>query len=257
VETRLISWNVNGIRALKKKGFDDWLRQTDADIVCLQETRVHDEQTARSLTEPAGYQVYWDYPERKGYSGVAIYAREAPIDVSRGFGVTQFDTEGRTLVARYRDFTLFNVYFPNGKMGPERLQYKLGFYDAFLEHILARHAAGERIVVCGDFNTAHREIDLAHPKQNARVSGFLPEEREWMDRLVSSGFVDTFRHFNGEPGNYTWWDMKTGARSRNVGWRLDYFFVSDDLVNSLVTASILREVPGSDHCPVGLTLAAP
>lgn len=254
--TRLISWNVNGIRALRRKGFDAWLQETSPDILCLQETKFNPDQLPQLPMEPPGYHVYWDYPARKGYSGVAIYSRSAPRDVGRGFGIERFDAEGRVLVARCREFTLFNVYFPNGKMGPDRLQYKLDFYDAFLDHLLERRAAGERIVVCGDFNTAHQDIDLARPKQNMRISGFLPEERAWMDRLASHGFVDTFRRFNGEPGNYTWWDLKTGARERNVGWRLDYFFVSDDLVDSLVEASILNEVTGSDHCPVSLTLAA-
>jgi len=256
METRLISWNVNGIRALWRKGFEAWLGQQSPDILCLQETKAQADQLPPSLLQPFGYYSYWDYPERKGYSGVAIYSRTPPEDVRRGFGVDRFDAEGRVLVGRYTDFTLFNVYFPNGKMGPDRLQYKLDFYDAFLDHLLARRAYGERIVVCGDFNTAHHEIDLARPKDNARTSGFLPEERAWMDRLVGNGFIDAFRRFNTQPGNYTWWDLKTGARDRNVGWRLDYFFVSADLVDSLVDASIMGDVTGSDHCPVGLTLAA-
>jgi len=251
---RLISWNVNGIRSLEKKGLASWLQETAPDILCLQETKAHPEQLSKEITAPTNYNAYWDYPERKGYSGVAIFSRVPPLAVSRGFGIERFDAEGRVLVARYPAFTLFNVYFPNGKMGQERLQYKLDFYDAFLEHLLARRAAGERLVICGDFNTAHREIDLARPAQNQNTSGFLPEERAWMDKLADSGFVDTFRHFNQEPGNYTWWDLRTGARERNVGWRLDYFFVSDDLVDSLVDASIMREVMGSDHCPVSLTL---
>ncbi len=252
---RLLSWNVNGIRALQRKGFPEWLAKEHPCVLCLQETKAHTDQLSQPLLEPEGYNAYWDYPERKGYSGVALYSVIAPEDVSRGFGVARFDAEGRVLVARFPQFTLFNVYFPNGKMGPDRLQYKLEFYDAFLEHLLHKRATAESIVICGDFNTAHQEIDLARPKQNQKVSGFLPEERAWMDRLVNNGFVDAFRLFNGEPGHYTWWDFKTGARERNVGWRLDYFFVSSDLVDSVIDATILKDVTGSDHCPVSLTLA--
>lgn len=252
---RLLSWNVNGIRALQRKGFPGWLAKERPDVLCLQETKAHTDQLSQSVAEPEGYNAYWNYPERKGYSGVAVYSRIRPQDMACGFGVERFDAEGRTLIARFSEFTLFNVYFPNGKMGPDRLQYKLEFYDAFLDHLLRRRAAGEPIVICGDFNTAHNEIDLARPTQNQRTSGFLPEERAWMDSLVTNGFVDTFRLFNSEPGNYTWWDLKTGARERNVGWRLDYFFVSSDLVDSVVDAAILKDVTGSDHCPVSLTLA--
>lgn len=254
-QIRLISWNVNGIRSVEKKGFNSWLHGESPDVLCLQETKAHLEQLAEHIAQPSGYQVYWEYPERKGYSGVALYSKTRPEDVSHGFGVERFDAEGRVLVARYQQFTLFNVYFPNGKMGPARLQYKLDFYNTFLEHLLQRRAEGQRLVVCGDFNTAHSEIDLARPRENATVSGFLPEERAWLDRLVDSGFIDTFRHFNREPDQYTWWDYKTRARERNVGWRLDYFFVSDDLESSLTQASIMPDVTGSDHCPVSITLS--
>lgn len=158
-------------------------------------------------------------------------------------------------MARFPGFLLFNVYFPNGRMSGERLTYKLEFYDAFLDHLVTLREQGERIVICGDYNTAHKEIDLARPKANEKTSGFLPEERAWMDRLTDSGFVDTFRLFQGEGGNYTWWDIRTGARDRNIGWRLDYFFVSANMVNSVLDAAILSEVTGSDHCPISLTLA--
>ncbi|MFC2008583.1 exodeoxyribonuclease III [Chloroflexota bacterium] len=250
----LVSWNVNGIRAAEKKGFLDWLHASNPDVLCLQETKAHEEQLSDPLLHPFDYAAYWDYPERKGYSGVAVFSRPKPLEVSRGFGVERFDAEGRVLVSKYPQFTLFNVYFPNGKMNDERLQYKLAFYEAFLEHLVNLVGRGESVVVCGDYNTAHTEIDLSHPKENVKVSGFLPEERDWMDRLVSSGFADSFRLLNKDGGNYTWWDMRTRARERNIGWRLDYFFVSESLVSAVADSGILSDVYGSDHCPVSLTL---
>jgi len=252
---RLISWNVNGIRAVEKRGFFEWLEEVSPDILCLQETKAHPEQLSSALLSPNGYHVYWNHPERKGYSGVAILSREQPVQVRSGFGIARFDDEGRVLVARYPEFLLFNVYFPNGKLSAERLAYKLDFYNAFLSHLIELRHQGERMVVCGDYNTAHKEIDLARPRENSKVSGFLPEERDWMDRLTSHGFVDTFRMFYSEGGHYTWWDLRTRARERNIGWRLDYFFVSDNLTESVRDARILSDVTGSDHCPVSLTLA--
>lgn len=253
---RLLSWNANGIRALEKKGFLQWLDDTAPDVLCLQETRAQPEQLSEALRAPSGYHTYWNCAERKGYSGVSIFSREPPSEVRQGFGVERFDSEGRVLVARYPSFTLFNVYFPNGKMGSERLAYKMDFYNAFLAHLLDLRRQGERIVVCGDYNTAHKEIDLSHPKENATVSGFLPQERDWMDRLTAQGFLDTFRLFHADGGHFTWWDLKTRARDRNIGWRLDYFFVSDNLRNVVVDAGILSDVMGSDHCPVSLMLKA-
>jgi exodeoxyribonuclease-3 len=250
----MVSWNVNGIRAVEKKGFLDWLRAASPDVLCLQETKAHEEQLGDSLLRPLDYDVYWDYPERRGYSGVAVFSRPKPLSVSRGFGIERFDAEGRVLVSCYPQFTLFNVYFPNGKASDERLKYKLEFYEAFLDHLRRRLERGERVVVCGDYNTAHKEIDLSHPKENVKVSGFLPEERDWMDRLVAAGFVDSFRLLNKDGENYTWWDMRTRARERNIGWRLDYFFVSENLVSAVSEAGILPDVYGSDHCPVSLTL---
>ena len=251
---RLISWNVNGIRAAAKSGLLDVLRGTGADALCLQETRAHPDQVVSSLREPEGYSTFWAFAERRGYSGVALFSRVLPVEVTTGLGIPRFDAEGRVLIARYPQFLLFNVYFPNGKMNPERLQYKLDFYEDFLSRLVDLRRRGERIVVCGDYNTAHKEIDLAHPKNNVKVSGFLPQEREWMDRLAAHGFVDTYRMFHSDGGHYTWWDMKTHARERNIGWRLDYFFVSDNLAGAVRDAAILPEVGGSDHCPVSLTL---
>jgi exodeoxyribonuclease-3 len=253
-EIKILCWNVNGIRAVEKKGFLEWLRQESPDILCLQETKAQPDQISPEVEQPPGYHVYWNFPERKGYSGVAIFTKEKPTKVENGFGIKQFDMEGRVIIARYPEFTLFNVYFPNGKQSEERLKYKMGFYSVFLDFIDLLKKKGERLIVCGDFNTAHREIDLAHPKENENISGFLPMEREWMDKFVAHGFIDTFRHFNKGPNQYTWWSLRTRARERNIGWRLDYFFVSENSLDSVMEASILSHVMGSDHCPVGIKL---
>lgn len=253
---KILSWNVNGLRAVYKKGFLDWFLTERPDILCLQETKAAEAQVPRELKEVEGYRSYFASAERKGYSGVALYSKAEPENVKTGFGVKRFDAEGRTLVANFGEFILFNVYFPNGKASAERLEYKMDFYDTFLERVATLHAEGRDIIICGDVNTAHKEIDLTRPKENRHVSGFLPEERAWIDRLLASGFVDTFRMFNGDPGQYTWWDYKTRARDRNVGWRLDYFFVSENLRDRIKNAFILSDVMGSDHCPVGIELGA-
>jgi exodeoxyribonuclease-3 len=254
-EKKLLCWNVNGIRAIKGKGFLDWLQRESPDILCLQETKAHLDQLDADLREPPGYQSYWNHPkERKGYSGVAVFTKEKPLNVRYDFGETGLDLEGRVIIAEYPEFTLFDVYFPNGKSGPERLNYKMTFYDTFLNYADSLKAAGKKLVICGDVNTAHKEIDLARPRENSKISGFLPEERTWMDKLIAHGYVDTFRQFNKEPDQYTWWDMKSGARVRNVGWRLDYFFVSENLLPSVTKAFIMPGVMGSDHCPVGIIL---
>ncbi len=256
-EMKLLCWNVNGIRAVKGRGFLDWLSRESPDIIALQETKAHLEQLDKDLQEPAGYHAYWNYPERKGYSGVAIFTREKPLSIRYDLGTIELDLEGRVVIAEYPGFTLLNVYFPNGKKDESRLKYKMDFYEVFLQFADTLKAKGKRLVICGDLNTAHNEIDLARPRENSKTSGFLPEERAWMDKLVAHGYVDTFRHFNREPGQYTWWDLKSGARARNVGWRLDYFFVSEDLLPSLARAFIMTEVMGSDHCPVGILLKMP
>ena len=250
---KIISWNVNGIRAVERKGFLDWLYKEDADIVCVQETKAHPDQLSDELLKPKGYNVYFNSAERKGYSGVAIFSKETPKNVTSGLGMDYFDSEGRVLALEYDSFILLNIYFPNGKMDG-RLEYKLGFYDRFLEVADELVKKGKKLVICGDFNTAHKEIDLARPKQNESVSGFLPVERAWMDKFVKHGYIDTFRHFCDEPGHYSWWDMKTRARERNVGWRIDYFFVSKNMISRLKAAEIMSDVPGSDHCPVVVTV---
>jgi exodeoxyribonuclease III len=252
-EKKLLCWNVNGIRAIKKKGFFDWFYKESPDILCLQETKANPEQLDEDLKNLRGYKAYWAYPERKGYGGVAVFTKEEPREVRYDFRI-KFDVEGRVIIAVYPWFTLFNIYYPNGKSGPERLRYKMEFYDVFLNYVDSLKNKGENLIICGDVNTAHNEIDLARPKENSKTSGFLPEERAWIDKFVSHGFIDTFRRFNKEPGQYTWWDMKSGARSRNVGWRIDYFFVSENLLPSVTGAFIQKDVMGSDHCPIGLTL---
>lgn len=254
MQVRILSWNVNGLRALLRKGFLDWLRQESPDMLCMQETKVQPDQLPWDVLQPEGYHAYWNWGERKGYSGVGLYTRQEPMKVETRFGIERLDAEGRIIMARYPEFILFNVYFPNGRTGRERLDYKLAFYDDFLKLADGLVRQGHRLVVCGDYNTAHNEIDLARPKENANVSGFLPIERAWMDRFEEHGFVDTFRYFNKEPGHYTYWDMKTRARERNVGWRIDYFYVSADLLSAIRRAFILPEVMGSDHCPLGIEM---
>lgn len=251
---KLVSWNVNGIRAVQRKGAFDWFFNTKPDIFCIQETKAHPEQLDDVLTKVDGYQVDFSSAERKGYSGVATYSQLPPNSVKHGFGLDRFDQEGRILIHEYEKFVLFNIYYPNGKASKERLQYKMDFYDTFLNYANALKSQGKNIVVCGDVNTAHKEIDLARPKDNEKVSGFLPEERAWMDKFFSNGYLDTFRMFNQEPENYTWWDLKSRARARNVGWRIDYFFVSESLKENVKSATIYSDVEGSDHCPIGIEL---
>ena len=253
---RLISWNVNGIRAVHKKGlFLGWLEEEQPDVLCLQETKAHESQLPEAIKQVESYSSWFSMPERKGYSGVALYTKEEPRSVSFGLGVERFDNEGRTVVADFDDFVLLGIYFPNGKRSAERLRYKMEFYDAFLDYVENLRREGRSVVVCGDVNTAHKEIDLARPKENEKISGFLPEERAWMDTFLEHGYVDTFRQFNQDPGNYSWWDQMTRARDRNVGWRIDYFFTDADFASNLTDGFIMPEVMGSDHCPVGIEIS--
>ena len=251
---RIISWNVNGIRAADKKGLFKWFQKESPDMLCLQEIKALPEQVPAYLKSTPGYNIYWNSAERKGYSGVVTYSKEKPVDVKKGFGIEKFDSEGRILITEYPSFILFNIYFPNGKKNQERLDYKLDFYDTFLAYADNLKAEGKNIVVCGDFNTAHKEIDLARPKENEHISGFLPIERTWIDTFIDHGYIDTFRHFNKEPDQYSWWDVKTRARERNVGWRIDYFFVNKEFLPRLEKAFIMQNVMGSDHCPVGIEI---
>jgi exodeoxyribonuclease-3 len=253
----IISWNVNGLRAVHRNGYWEKFLALDPDIFCLQETKAHPDQLPEEVRELKGYHAHFSWSEvKKGYSGTAIYSKEEPLEVKHGMGIKEFDQEGRIVEAHFKDFVLLNVYFPNGGGGPERLAYKLDFYDEFLAYVMNLRKKGKSVIFCGDVNTAHEAIDLARPKENEKNTGFLPEERAWMDEVVNAGFVDTFRHFYpNKPDMYSYWDMKTRARDRNVGWRIDYFFVSPDMIPKLKSVSILSNIEGSDHCPVGIELA--
>jgi len=251
---KLYSWNVNGIRAAAGKGFLDWLKKEAPGILCIQETKARPEQLSPALINVPSYHSYFSSAERKGYSGVALYSLIEPKRLLYGFGLPKFDSEGRIIAAEYGDFTLINIYYPNGKQNQERLQYKMEFYDAFLNWAEDLRKQKPNLIVCGDINTAHREIDLARPKENEKVSGFLPEERAWLDKFLHYGYIDTFRLFNQEKDHYTWWDQKSRARERNVGWRIDYFFVTDNLEDKVIAADIHPSVQGSDHCPISLVI---
>lgn len=253
---KILSWNVNGVRAVLKKGFLKWLDVAKPDILCIQETKANRLQLEKNVTDHKHYHSFWhSATSKKGYSGVATFTRIEPLHVEAGFGIEKFDCEGRVMMTEFEKFILFNVYFPNGKMNSDRLNYKLEFYDAFLEHIDKLKRKGKPIIFCGDVNTAHAEIDLARPKQNEGISGFLPIERKWIDRVVDHGYIDTLREFHPESELYSWWDLKTRARARNVGWRIDYLFAQKELKKHLKNAYILPEVMGSDHCPVGIELS--
>lgn len=252
----IISWNVNGLRAVHRKGEIQRMFDMKPDILCLQETKVMPEQLPEELVSPNGYRSYFHYPtHKKGYSGVAIYSKEEPKNVSRDMKVKKLDEEGRLIMAEYKDFILINAYFPNGGGAPERLRYKLDFYDYFLNFINKLHEKQPNIIFCGDVNVAHKPVDLARPKENETHVGFLPIERAWMDKLVSHGWKDAFRHFYPDKKDvYTYWDMKTFARERNVGWRIDYFFTSPEMLKKVRSIDIMDNVYGSDHCPVKLIL---
>jgi len=249
---KILSWNVNGIRSISKKGFPEWFRAESPDILCLQETKAYPEQLQDKLKSPEGYYVSWNNPDRKGYAGVAVFSKEKPALVIKDFSDGSINTEGRMLALDFGDYYLLNVYFPNGRMNKERLGYKLDFYEKFL--VFVDSIKNRNIIICGDINTAHKAIDLARPKQNEMFSGFLPSERAWMDKLTLHGYVDTFRHFEEGPEHYSWWDYKSRARERNVGWRIDYFFVTEKFLPKVKNAFIMPEVPGSDHCPVGIEI---
>jgi len=257
--TRLVSWNVNGIRAASKKGFFEWLATTSPDIVSLQETKAWPEQLGAEFLEPSDgkggkYHSYWAQAKKKGYSGVAILSKREPRSVTQ-LGVEEFDDEGRALAADFGDFILVSAYFPNSQDAGARIDYKIRYCDAVLAWCDARRSEGRHVVVAGDFNIAHKAIDLAHPESNEGNPGYLPEERAWMDKYTQAGYADSLRHFDKSPGLYTWWTYRVpGARERNVGWRIDYHCVDEAFLPALVGAGILPEVTGSDHCPVTLEL---
>ncbi|MDA3946850.1 MAG: exodeoxyribonuclease III [Helicobacteraceae bacterium] len=253
--TEIISWNVNGIRAVANKEALKWIDERQPDILCLQEIKALPEQIPDNLFDLAFTTLNVNSADKKGYSGTASFSMLEPLYTDNRHDI-DLAREGRIVEQDYGDFVLFNVYFPNGQKDDERLALKMKFYDDFLNYCNSLREAGRSIVICGDVNTAHKEIDLKNPKANSKTSGFLPIEREWMDKLVDNGYIDTFRYVNGDKEEeYSWWSYRSGARTKNVGWRIDYFFISDDLAEVLEDAFILQEVTGSDHCPVGIRLA--
>ncbi len=247
-------WNVNGLRALIKNGGFEWLKTQNFDIICLQETKAHPKQIPDEIKNLHNYYAYWASAEKKGYSGVVTFSRMEPLSVDYGFGKKEFDKEGRIIITKFPEFTLMNIYFPNGKMNDERLKYKLSFYDAAFNYFEKLRKNGEKLIIAGDFNTAHKEIDLAHPKANEKYSGFLPVERKWLDKLFESGYIDTFRYFHPEPHQYTWWSYRFNARAKNIGWRIDYFIVSNNLISRVKESIILQNIKGSDHAPIVIEL---
>ena len=251
---RILCWNVNGIRAAQKKGFLDYLKRESPDVMCLQETKASVDQLDQGLVAPEGYTSHFVSGEKKGYSGVAIYSRPKPEKVISGCGATRFDCEGRVISADYGDFILYNIYFPNGGRGPERVRYKLDFYDHLLDQWQDLRSEGRELIICGDYNTAHKEIDVARPQEWSKVSGFLPEERVWLDKITDMGYIDAFRRFNQQPEQYTYWDNYRMARERNVGWRIDLFMVTEGLMSRVKHAAHHPDVMGSDHCPIELVV---
>lgn len=251
---KLISWNVNGIRAVTKKNFYAWFDAQAADVVCLQETKANPDQLDEQQLHPLGYHSYFASAKKPGYSGVAIYAKKEPLDVREGLGHSEFDDEGRVVQATFKDFTLINAYFPNSQPEGARLGYKLAFCKAMLEHCESLRKQGKNIVLCGDYNIAHKEIDLKNPKTNEKNPGYLPEERAWMDDYTNHGYVDAFRKFEPGPNHYTWWSYRPGVRERNVGWRIDYFSTNPEFADKLKGCIHQTQTMGSDHCPVELVL---
>lgn len=254
---KIISWNVNGIRAVEKKGFKEWLLASGADVVCIQETKAHPGQLAPELLSPSGegveYKSYFHSAKKPGYSGTAIYSKTEPDSVEP-MGDERFDDEGRVTIAKFGQLAVISAYFPNSQEAGARLDYKLAFCDAMLKKCDELVANGFDIVLCGDYNIAHKPIDLANPKTNEGNPGYLPEERAWMDTFTSAGYVDTFRHFCAEPKMYTWWSYRFHAREKNVGWRIDYQCVNPSFIDKVKSSTILADVMGSDHCPIQIEI---
>ena len=247
---RIITYNVNGIRAAVKKGFIDWLKTDPADIICLQEIKAHEEDVPKAEIEAAGYEVYSYSAQKKGYSGVAVLTKIKPNLVQYGNGVMQSDSEGRVIRVDFGKLTLINAYFPSGTSGEERQGYKYQWLDEFYEYLTELRKTRPKLIVCGDYNICHKAIDIHDPVRNKNYTGFLPEERAWMDKLFDNGFIDTFRVFNKEPNQYTWWSQFAGARVNNKGWRIDYISVTEPLAKKLKHAEIYPDVKHSDHCPM-------
>ena len=253
--TKIISYNVNGIRSAISKGFVEWAMEFSPDIICLQEIKAMTNQLDLSLFEKAGYtHHYWHSAEKKGYSGVAILSKKKPIHVEVGFGKQIYDMEGRILRADYDEFSVISVYMPSGTSGGLRQAFKFEFLDFFQDYIDKLKKTKQKLIICGDWNICHKSIDIHNPISNAKSSGFLPEEREWIGKFIESGFIDSFRNFNEDAHNYTWWSQRAGSRGKNLGWRIDYNMVSDNLKSELKGASLLPEVRHSDHCPILLEI---
>jgi exodeoxyribonuclease-3 len=251
---KITTWNVNGIRAAMAKGMKEFILDSQPDIMCLQEIKAKPEQIEESIREIPGYFSIWNPAQRPGYSGVAVFSKKPPLQTVLGLGEERFDVEGRVIRMHWEEFVLYNIYFPNGQRGQERVDYKLEFYSLLLDECRTLHEQGEKIIITGDFNTAHNDIDLANPRENEKTSGFLPEERKWIDIYLNNGFKDVYRILYPETVKYTWWTYRVNARARNIGWRLDYFLTSDNLVADIKDVIIHDEIQGSDHCPVSLIL---
>lgn len=252
---KIITWNINGFRSALNKNAFDWIVVFEPDIICLQEVKVKPQQlNCQSIDVLKKYLKYWNPALRPGYSGVATFSKIQPYFVQKGMQDRKYSGEGRLLMTKYSNMILLNVYFPNGKRDQSRLEYKLGFYSTLLDYCDFLHSKGEKIIICGDFNTAHNDIDLRNPKLNRKTSGFLPEERLWLDKYLEHGFIDIYREKNPEKVQYTWWTYRNEARSRNIGWRLDMFYISSDLLNYTNSVEICEEIYGSDHCPVCLEI---
>lgn len=251
---KIISWNVNGIRACGKNGFLKWFENEKADIVCVQEIKARPDQLEEHYRQPLKYHAFWNPAERPGYSGTAVFSKKEPLSVELGLGDPEFDQEGRVILLKYPNFTLINSYFPNSQRDHSRLPYKLKFCKKFLTKVESLRRAGENVVMCADWNIAHQEIDLKNPKTNKKNAGFLPEERAWMDQMIAAGYIDAFRQFEPGGDHYTWWSYRPGVRERNIGWRLDYFLANQEFKDRLKTSYHRPEVLGSDHCPVVVEL---
>jgi exodeoxyribonuclease III len=247
---KIVTYNVNGVRAAINKGLVDWLKNVNPDIVCFQEVKAELEQINSSIFTDLGYEIFWNSAEKKGYSGVAILSKTKPKHVEYGCGMSVYDREGRILRADFDNFSLMSAYFPSGSSGDERQSFKMQFLADFLPYAQELKNNIPNLIIAGDYNICHKAIDIHNPKSNAKSSGFLPEEREWMENFIQSGFVDSFRHLNNEPHNYTWWSTRFGSRAKNLGWRIDYQMITDTMKDQLVRSVILPEAYHSDHCPV-------
>lgn len=254
MSTRIISYNVNGIRAAFNKGFGDWLKSESPDVLCIQETKAQPDQIDKKVFEYYGYHSYINSAEKKGYSGVAIFSKKEPLFVHYGMGVNKIDSEGRILRADFDNFTVLSVYFPSGTTGDQRQVFKMEFLEEFTFFVTNLRKERPNLIISGDYNICHKPIDINFPKKHEKMSGFLPEEREWFDKFIGTGLVDTFRVFNQNPDEYSWWSYRANSREKNLGWRIDYHITAEELLPHLKSARILKNVEHSDHCPVEVEL---